>query len=134
MTKSRNPYINLVTSEATADDKGGKPLDSDGEKRAKAGGHMQKPHEKWMGIRAQMLTKGYTLARLADELGVSQQAVSDVRHRPNARIQAAIAELLGVSPASLFPDRYTSDGDMPINQVMRSKRVKHTAAQAAGNV
>lgn len=95
---------------------------------------MQKPHEQWMGIRARLLTKGYTLARLADELGVSQQAVSDVRYRPNARIQAAIAELLGVSPASLFSDRYTSDGAMPINQVRRSRASKHTAAQAAGNV
>lgn len=134
MTEFPNPHINLVTSEATADDKGGKPLDSDGEERAKVGDDMQKPHEQWMGIRARLLTKGYTLARLAEELGVSQQAVSDVRYRPNARIQAAIAEKLDVSPASLFSDRYTSDGATPINQVRRSRASKHTAAQAAGNV
>lgn len=92
---------------------------------------MLKPHEHWALIKARLRGKGYTLAELAAELGVSQQAVSDVRCKPNRNIQQRIGEILQEGPAKLWPDRYTDDGLTPLSRVGKRRQPPNNTAPAA---
>lgn len=60
-------------------------------------------------IKAGLRKRGYTLALVAQELGVSRQAVSLVlAGRRSHRIEAHIALVLATEPIALWPERYTS--------------------------
>ena len=51
---------------------------------------------------------GFTISSLAAQLKVAPGTVTIVSqgHRKSHRIQSAIAEILGVTPQELFPERY----------------------------
>jgi lambda repressor-like predicted transcriptional regulator len=54
---------------------------------------------------------GYTIQKLADEIGVSRPTVSTVISglRTSHRVQAHLASLLGTTPEVLFPERYDKE-------------------------
>jgi lambda repressor-like predicted transcriptional regulator len=136
VTRYEITYINSVTSDNQPDDTSELPLDVEEQERAAADADgMLKPHEQWALIKARLRGKGYTMKMLAGELNVSEQAVSDVRHRPNRRVQAAIGKILNENPAKLWPDRYTDDGSTPLTRVgKRSDYPKDNAPVALHNV
>jgi lambda repressor-like predicted transcriptional regulator len=53
---------------------------------------------------------GISLATIADDEGCSRQAVSLALTHPNARLEEAIAQRLGVTAAQLFPERFDEHG------------------------
>lgn len=59
---------------------------------------------------ALLQNKGITLAKIAQEEGVSPQAVSQAFISPNQRLEAVIAAKLEMAPEVLFSDRYSPDG------------------------
>lgn len=63
-------------------------------------------------IRQQLLDTGYTIQKLADEIGVSRPTVSMVNagRRTSHRVQEKIATKLGTTPEALFPERYNKEG------------------------
>lgn len=60
----------------------------------------------WAQIKCVLEENGHTLASLARKLEVSRQAISKVKDRPSARVQEAIAGVIGMEPEDLWPDRY----------------------------
>lgn len=96
---------------------------------------MEKPHMKWAIIKARLLDKGYTLARLAERLECTPQSISDVRSRPNSHIQQVIAEILETTEAALWPERFSSDGLVRLSSTRpQYRRPKDTAALAPHNI
>lgn len=70
--------------------------------------------ERHDGIKRRLRAKHITFVQIAKELGVSGVTVTCVsqgRSRSD-RIQQAIADKLGVEPASLWPDRYYNTEDV----------------------
>lgn len=65
----------------------------------------QRDHE-WR--KAELRRRGTTIAQVARDLGITQGSLSLVstgRHR-SKRIERALADALGMTPETLFPDRY----------------------------
>lgn len=60
-------------------------------------------------IKAELRVNGSSLARIAEELGVSKPVVSCAvryRNRRSRRVETAVASVVGVSAAEIWPDRY----------------------------
>ena len=59
-------------------------------------------------IRKRLREAGSSISALARELSVAPETVTIVSqgYRKSHRVQTAIAETLGVTPAELFPERY----------------------------
>jgi len=78
--------------------------------------HMRKidiPHtpdmrREW--IKYQLRLQGYTLADLGRELGLSRNAPVLALRVPYPRIERAIADILCLEPAAIWPERYNSQG------------------------
>lgn len=61
-------------------------------------------------IKAELKIKGYSLTRLANILGVTQNTIGQVIRGANSRrVECAIAQVLGKTVEEVFPDRYTVD-------------------------
>lgn len=58
-------------------------------------------------IRGLLLTRGYTMSRAADEIGVSINMVAMVvnRQRTSARVRRWIADKLGLSVNQIWPQK-----------------------------
>lgn len=54
--------------------------------------------------------RGETLASLARKAGVNRRQTQKALSRPYPRMEAIIADTLGVKVQDLFPDRYPADG------------------------
>ncbi len=61
-------------------------------------------------IKAAVEKAGYTLRELARRHAVSRTYFAEALHRPLPRAQAILAEVIGVSPQTIWPSRYHSDG------------------------
>ncbi len=57
-------------------------------------------------IKFQLEVRGYSLARLAREHGVSRQQPQSALHKPYPKWERIIAEVLGLEPGALWPERY----------------------------
>lgn len=67
-------------------------------------------------IKAGLRKRGYTLATVAQKLGVSRQAVSLVlAGKRSQRIESYIAGILATAPESLWPERYIACGQVPLS-------------------
>ena len=69
------------------------------------------PNHRRSWIIYQLKICGSSLARIAEELGVSRQATSDALTRPSERIEQAIADKLDLAPRELFPERFDQHGN-----------------------
>lgn len=64
--------------------------------------------ERWEWIKYQLRARGHSLAEVARHLGVSSAAVKNAKRQSYPRVERAIAEFLGLSPALLWPERSPS--------------------------
>lgn len=83
--------------------------------------------------------QGRSLADVAREAGVTRQALYHSLRIPYPRMEKALADALGLTPAQLFPERYDADG-IPNRQRGRRRKSatkathkQHTAPTKARN-
>ncbi len=78
----------------------------------------------WTDIRYALAKRGYTLARISRELGhLDPRSATGVRRRRYPLVEQRIAEILGMPPHHLWPNRYRQDGSPIGNGVRRRKEV-----------
>lgn len=70
----------------------------------------QKEPARWAVIKCQLEIKGYSLQKLATELGISRSNMVTTRKTFLYRNQKAIADKLGLTPQEIWPERYGDDG------------------------
>lgn len=66
------------------------------------------PHdeeERWEWVKYQLRTRGHSLAEVARQLGISSAAVKNAKRMPYPRVERAIATLLELAPAQIWPER-----------------------------
>lgn len=80
----------------------------------------------WPDIKCQLEKRGILLVDIAKEAGVSRVAVTNVKHKASANIQARIARKLGIPPQLIWPTRYAQDG-MPNRRGSQSHRRRRAA-------
>lgn len=88
------------------------------------------PAERRAWICYQLRLRGSSLRRIASDLGVSQQAASHALLSPSSHIEKAIAEAIGLTPETLFPERFDAAG----NRLSRVREQQRTTRRRAGNV
>jgi len=64
----------------------------------------------WGRVKAALRRRGTSFNQVALALGMARSNVYATRHKPNARVQAAIAAALGRRPQEIWPSRYTTAG------------------------
>jgi len=69
------------------------------------------PLERTAWIQSVLKGKGKSFASVARDIGVGRRAVSQAMFQPSDRVEQAIAALVGVPPAQLFPERYDPSGE-----------------------
>lgn len=62
-------------------------------------------------IKAALAKKGWTLGSIAREYGYARTSPPVVLRRPWLRMEAILAELLGVAPWDIWPSRYAEESD-----------------------
>ncbi|MBN9530554.1 MAG: helix-turn-helix domain-containing protein [Alphaproteobacteria bacterium] len=67
------------------------------------------PRAAW--VQAKLKCAGTSFSDIARDLGVSRQTVAQTMWRPNARIELAIAQAVGVEVTTLFADRFDAAGN-----------------------
>jgi Ner family transcriptional regulator len=80
------------------------------------------------GIKYRLRRHGYTLTSLGRVLGVTRHAVGLALRQPYPRIERAIADILGLEPAAIWPERYDADGN-PNRPMGRPKKSITTATE-----
>ena len=85
------------------------------------------PTKRRVWIIENLRIRGKSLSSLARDLGVSRQAVfSAVKlANPGTRIAQAIADALGMPPATLFPERFDENGQPVALQKRGRKKLIH---------
>ncbi len=79
-------------------------------------------------VKYQLRLKGYSLAALGRKLGVSRSAPVLALRQPYPRVERAIADILGMEPAAIWPERYDADGN-PNRPMGRPKKFITTATE-----
>ena len=62
-------------------------------------------------IKAALSTKGWTLGSIAREFGYARTSPPVVLRRPWLRMEAILAQLLGVNPWDIWPSRYNEESE-----------------------
>lgn len=62
----------------------------------------------WLSF--QLKVRGLSISALARRHDVSSQALGAVMTKPSARLERIVAEVLGLKPRQLFPERYDRRG------------------------
>lgn len=70
----------------------------------------REPVERRAWINFQLRRRGLSLAAIARQEGVCQQAVSAALLQPSFRIEKAIAAAIDLTPEELFPERFGPRG------------------------
>ncbi|WNL39860.1 helix-turn-helix domain-containing protein [Halomonas sp. PAMB 3232] len=68
------------------------------------------PTARWEWIKYQIRARGLTLAELARRLGVELGTIAAVKRTPYPRMERAIADVLELQPATIWPERWNHDG------------------------
>lgn len=93
------------------------------------------PAQRWEWIKYQLRLRGTSLAKLAKGLKVTGPAVKNAKLRPYPRIEREIAKALGLSPCSLWPERWNHDGTPKRQRPKRSeKNASHTQKDNSARV
>ena len=71
-------------------------------------------------VKYQLSLQGFTLGKLARELGVSRSCTRDALWKPYPRMERAIAERIGLRPEEIWPERYGRSGTPNRGQGRRS--------------
>lgn len=75
--------------------------------------------------------RGWSLAQLAADNGVSRQFVAHALRHPNPRCEKIILDFLGMNGHALWPDRYAPNGKRIVHVGMRKRRGKRTSGGVA---
>jgi lambda repressor-like predicted transcriptional regulator len=73
----------------------------------------------YLDIKHALAKKGYTLTRVAQELGLDgPQSVQQVLNRRyfSARVEQRVSEVTGLALSDLFPDRYVNGYAKPVRK------------------
>lgn len=73
--------------------------------------------------------RGNSLRKLAQQEGVSHQAMSAALMTPNAHLEPVVAGALGLTPQQLFPERYDRTG----NRLCRTRVPQRNTRIPTGN-
>lgn len=76
---------------------------------------MKTARDRHLKTKYELQRAGSSFNEIARELGVSHSTVLAVSNRRavSARVQEAIARKLGVSPAQIWPERYSNEEGQP---------------------
>jgi len=87
------------------------------------------PRQRREWVKYQLALHGYTLGRLAREVGVAPGTLIGALWKPYPKMEAIIAAKLGAHPKQIWPERYTSDGqsNRPRGRARRVKVHKHAS-------
>lgn len=88
------------------------------------------PAARWEWIKYQIRMRGLTLAELARRLGVELGTLVAVKRTPYPRMERAIANVLDLQPAMIWPERWNHDGT-PSRQ--RPNRAEKSASISSTN-
>jgi len=80
--------------------------------------------DRWLWIRNRIELKGLSLASISRNHGYHISAAGLVRDYRYPAIEKIIADILGLPPQDLFPDRYTADGKPLGRNYPRDRRKK----------
>ncbi len=81
-------------------------------------------------ICAQLRLRGDSLRRLAEQMGVSHQAMSAALVAPNNNLEPVISGALGLTPAQLFPERFDAKG----NRIAQTRPAQRITRAVRGRV
>lgn len=70
----------------------------------------EEPAERRAWIRYQLARKGLTLADLSRKQGLHRNVAAAALSRPYPRMERVIARAIGLSPQTIWPERYDSHG------------------------
>jgi Ner family transcriptional regulator len=90
------------------------------------------PAKRWEWIKYQMRVHGCSPAALARKLSITDRAIRAVKNAPYPRIERAIAELLGVEPSELWPERWNPDGTPHRQRPNRAESFPRNVAKDSG--
>ncbi|MCF8483336.1 MAG: helix-turn-helix domain-containing protein, partial [Rhodospirillum sp.] len=62
-------------------------------------------------VKYQFALRGLSFRRLAAKIGVTQQAISACLMAPNFHLEPVVADVLGLTPQDLFPERFDAMGN-----------------------
>lgn len=68
------------------------------------------PYERAAWVKFQLELRGLSLTAVANAEGVTRRAVSNALHLPSRFLEEAIALAIGLTPETLFPERYGANG------------------------
>ncbi|WP_082061055.1 helix-turn-helix domain-containing protein [Pseudomonas sp. MRSN 12121] len=68
------------------------------------------PDSRWEWIKYQLRVRGTSMAELARRLQVTDRAIRNAKKTPYPRIERSLADALDLSPADIWPERWTADG------------------------
>lgn len=97
------------------------------------------PEQRWEWIKYQLRVRGTSFADLARQLDVQRNAVTGVKRLPYPRMERAIARKLGMSPMTIWPERWNQDGTPARQRPNRAenniaaKPHSHICAQNSGS-
>ena len=66
------------------------------------------PLDTWEWIKYRLAIKGYTFGKLARHYGVKKTNFTNVKRVPVPKYERIIAEIVGMTPWELWPERYDS--------------------------
>jgi Ner family transcriptional regulator len=81
--------------------------------------------KRWEWIKYQLRTNDTSLAKLARQMGVSGAAVKNAKLTAYPRMERAIANALGLLPATIWPERWDTENNVP--RRIRSRRAERNA-------
>lgn len=68
------------------------------------------PNQRWEWVKYQLRSQGSSFKKLSCELGVTDNAVINTKYLPYPRMERAIAKKLGLTPQTIWPERWNKDG------------------------
>lgn len=71
---------------------------------------IQNPQKRRAWVKFQIHLKGLSMAKIAADLGVTRGCLYAAFDRPYPRMEQVLAEAVGMTPQSLFPERYDALG------------------------
>ena len=80
-------------------------------------------------IRAAIKKTGFSIPKLSRHFGYSEKAISVALYYPWPKVEALVAQHLGVSPTDIWPSRYDAEGN-PLPGPSGKPRVPSTAEPA----
>jgi Ner family transcriptional regulator len=86
---------------------------------------------RWEWIKYQLRLRGSSLSAIARELGVVRKAPQSVKRLNYPRMQLAIATVLGLHPADIWPERYMR-GRRKYSQDHNTRARRHNGKAASG--